>query len=143
MNQNISFSIKKREDVGLKHLNDPNASVEYSKHMDDVYNIIDDYNQNRKRKILVVFDDMIADIMIHEKNQAIIKELLLLHNLIFSVPKEFRLISTTYLLMKIHNKRELQNISTNHSAEIDNKGFMKIYRKCTSEPCSFLTIDTN
>ena len=143
MNQNISFSIKKREDVGLKHLTDPNASVEYSKHMDDVYNIIDDYNQNRKRKILVVFDDMIADIMIHEKNQATIKELLLLHNLIFSVPKEFRLISTTYLLMKIHNKRELQNIATNHSAEIDNKGFMKIYRKCTSEPCSFLTIDTN
>ena len=143
MNQNISFSIKKREDVGPKQLTDPNASVEYSKHMDDVYNIIDDYNQNRKRKILVVFDDMIADILIHEKNQAIIKELLLLHNLIFSVPKEFRLISTTYLLMKIHNKRELQNIATNHSAEIDNKGFMKIYRKCTSEPCSFLTIDTN
>ena len=45
--------------------------------------------------------------------------------------------------MKIHNKRELQNIATNHSAETDNKGFMKIYRKCTSERCSFLTIDTN
>ena len=78
MNQNISFSIKKREDVGLKHLIDPNASIEYSKHMDDVHNIIDDYSQNRKRKILVVFDDMIADIMIHEKNQAIIKELFII-----------------------------------------------------------------
>ena len=44
--------------------------------------------------------------------------------------------------MKIHNKREVQNIATNHSAEIDYKDLMKIYRKCTSEPYSFLTIDT-
>ena len=44
--------------------------------------------------------------------------------------------------MKIHNKRELQNIATNHSADIDYKDFMKIYRKCTSEPNSFMTIDT-
>ena len=42
--------------------------------------------------------------------------------------------------MKIHNKRELQNIATNHSAEIGYKGFMKVYRKCSSEPYSFLTI---
>ena len=44
--------------------------------------------------------------------------------------------------MKIHNKREVQNIATNHSAEIGYKDLMKIYRKCTSEPYSFLTIDT-
>ena len=44
--------------------------------------------------------------------------------------------------MNIHNKREVQNIATNHSAEIDYKDLMKIYRKCTSEPYSFLTIDT-
>ena len=44
--------------------------------------------------------------------------------------------------MKIHNKREVQNIATNHSVEIDYKDLMKIYRKCTSEPYSFLTIDT-
>ena len=44
--------------------------------------------------------------------------------------------------MKIHNKREVQNIATNHSAEINYKDLMKIYRKCTSEPYSFLTIDT-
>ena len=44
--------------------------------------------------------------------------------------------------MKIHNKRELQNIAINHSADIDYKDFMKIYRKCTSKPYSFLTIDT-
>ena len=44
--------------------------------------------------------------------------------------------------MKIHNKRELQNIATDHSADIDYKDFLKIYRNCTKEPCSFLTIDT-
>ena len=49
---------------------------------------------------------------------------------------------THYLIMKAHNKRELQQIAINHSANIDYKDFMKIYRKCTSEPYSFLTIDT-
>ena len=44
--------------------------------------------------------------------------------------------------MTIHNKRELQNISINHSADIDYKDFMNIYKKCTSEPYSFFTIDT-
>ena len=59
----------------------------------------------------------------------------------FSVPKEVRLNSTHYLIMKIHNKKELQQIAINHSADIDYKDFMKVYRKCTSEPYSFLTID--
>ena len=56
------FLIKKREDVGIKHLNDPNAFIEYSQCL-DVYNNNDDYNPNRNRKSLVVFDDMTADIM--------------------------------------------------------------------------------
>ena len=60
----------------------------------------------------------------------------------FSVPKDVRLNSTHYLIMKIHNKKELQNIAINHSSDIDCKDFMKIYRKCTKEPYSFLTIDT-
>ena len=60
----------------------------------------------------------------------------------FSVPKEARLNSTHYLIMRIHNKRELQKIALNHSANIDYKYFMKIYKKCTSKPYSFLTIDT-
>ena len=60
----------------------------------------------------------------------------------FSVPKEVRLDSTLYFIMKINNKKELQNIAINHSADIDYKDFMKIYRKYTSEPYSFLTIDS-
>ena len=60
----------------------------------------------------------------------------------FSAPKEVKLNSTQYLTTKINNKRELQNIATNHSANIDYKDIAKIYRECTSEPYSFLTIDT-
>ena len=60
----------------------------------------------------------------------------------FSVSKEVRLNSTYYLIMKIHNKRELQQIAIDHSADIHYKDFLKIYRICTNEPYSFLTIDT-
>ena len=69
------FLIKKREHVGIKHCNHPNAFIECSNTMDDVYENIDNYNLNRKRKILIVFDDMIAYIMSNKKFQVIIKEL--------------------------------------------------------------------
>ena len=113
---------------------------------------IDDYNLNRKRKILIVFDDMIADIMTNKKFQAIIKELFIrcrklnislvfITQSYFSVAKDVRLNSTHCLIMKINNK-ELQNIAINHSPDIDYKGFMKTYGEWTKEPYSFLTIDT-
>ena len=151
--QKYQFLIKKREDVEIRHLNNPKPFIEHSNTMDDSYNSINDYNPTRKRKMLIVFDDMIADIMTNKKFQAVIKELLIrcrklyicfvfITQPYFSVPKEVRLNSTHYLIMKMHNKRELQNIATNHSVDIDYKDFMKIYRKCTSEPYSFLTIDT-
>ena len=57
------YLIKKRENVGIKHLNNPNAFIECSNTMDDVYENIDDYNSSRRRKIFFVLDDMIADIM--------------------------------------------------------------------------------
>ena len=121
--------------------------------MNDVYENIDNYNPNRKRKILIVFDDMIADIMTKKKFQAIIKELfircrkihislLFITQSYFSAPKDVRLNLTHYFIMKINNKRELQNITTNHSADINYKDFMKIYRGCTKEPYNVLTIDT-
>ena len=122
------FLIKKREKAGM-YLNDPEAFIEYSQYMDDVYNNIDNYNPNRKRKILIMFYDMIADIMTNKKFQAIIKELFIKCRKLnislvfitlsyFSVPKEVRLNSTHYLIMKIHNKRELQNIDIIRSADI-------------------------
>ena len=67
--------IKKRKDAGIKHLNDPNAFIKCSNTMDDGYENIHDYNSSRKRKILIVFDGMIADIMTNKKFQSIIKEL--------------------------------------------------------------------
>ena len=69
--------IKEHKDAGIKHFNDPNTFTECSNTMNDVniLMIIDDYNPNRKRKILIVFDYMIADVMTNKKFQAIIKEL--------------------------------------------------------------------
>ena len=60
----------------------------------------------------------------------------------FSVPKDAKLNSTHYLILKINNRKELQNIAINHSTDIDYKDFMKIYRECTKRPFDFLTIDT-
>ena len=61
------FLIKEHEDAGIKHLNDPDAFIECSDTMNDVYENIDDYNPNRKRKLLIVVDDMIADITTNKK----------------------------------------------------------------------------
>ena len=69
------FLINKGEDLGIKHVNDPNRFIVCSNTMDDVYENIDDYNPSRKRKVLIVFDNMIADIMTNKKFEAIIKEL--------------------------------------------------------------------
>ena len=113
------FLITKHKNAGIKHLNDPNAFTECSNTMDDVYENIHDYNPSRKRKILIIFDDMIADIMTNKKFQAIIKELFIrcrklnislvfITQSYFSVPKDVRLNSTHYLIMKINNKRELK-----------------------------------
>ena len=110
------FFIKKREDAGIKHLNDLNAFIECSNTIDDVYENIDDYNPKRKRNTLVVFDDMIADIMSNKTFQAIIKELFIrsrkfisllsITQSYFPVPKDVKLDSTHYLIMKINNGRE-------------------------------------
>ena len=139
--------IKNRENAGIKHVNDSKAFTECSNTMDDVYENIDNYNPNRKRKILIVFDDMIADIMTNKKCQSIIKELFIRYrkpniSLVFitqsyfSVPKDVRLNSTHYLIMKINNRKKLQNIAINNSADIDYEEFIKIYRECTREPYS-------
>ena len=131
------YLIKNRENAGIKYLNNSKAFFECSNTMDDVYENINDYNPNRRRKILIVFDDMIADIMTNKKFQAILKELfircrkinislLFITQSYFSVPKDVRLNSTHYLIMKINNKKELQNISISHSADISYKNVIKI-----------------
>ena len=146
------YLIKKREVAGIKHLNNPNAFIECSNMMDDVYKNIKDYNPIRKRKKLIVFDDTIADIMTSKRFQAIIKELFIrcrkqnfslifITQSYFPVPKDVRLNSTHYFIKEISNKRELQNIAINYSANIDYQDFNNIYRECTKEPYIFLAID--
>ena len=147
------YLIKNCETAGIKHLNNLKAFIECSNTMDDVYENIDNCSRNRNRKILIVFDDMIADIMTNKKFQSIIKDLFIrcrkpnislvfITQSYFSVPKDVRLNSTHYFIMKTNNRGELQNVAFNHSADIDCKDFMKSYRERTKEPYSFLTIDT-
>ena len=118
--------------------------------MNDVYENIDNYNPNRKRKVLIVFDDMIADIMTNKRFQSIIEDLFIrckksnislvfITQSYFSVPKLVRLNLTHYLIVKNNNKRELQNTAIDHSADIDYKDFIQMYRDCTKEPYKFLT----
>ena len=120
--------------------------------MHDVYRKIDDYNPDKENEILIVFDDMIAH-MIHNKklNSAVTElfirgrklsiSLVFITQLYFNVPKDVRLDTSHLFIMKIHNKRELQQIAINHSLDISTLDFANIYRKCTNEPYPFLVID--
>ena len=121
--------------------------------MDDVYKNIEKYNPNKKRKMFIVFDDMIADMFSNKKLNPIVTELFIrgrklnislvfITQSYFAVPKNIRLNSTHYFVMKIPNKRELQQIAFNHSSDIDFQDFMNLYKKCTAKPYSFLVIDT-
>ena len=127
--------------------------------MDDIYDDINDYNKKRKRKVLVVFDDMIPHvmsnnkaqqvfddmiphIMSNKKAQQVLKELFIrcrklnislcfLTQSYSNVPKHVRLNCTHYVIFKLNNIRGLQNIAINYSADIDYKDFFKIYRDTT------------
>ena len=146
--------IDKRGKVGINFNNDPTAFIEYSNSMDDILSDIEDYNKKRKRNILIIFDDMISHVMLDRRTQQILKGLFIrcrklnislcfLTQSYFSVPKDVRLNCTLYILFKLNNRRELQNIAIDHSTDIDYKDFIKIYRVCTKEPFNFLTIDTS
>ena len=91
---------------------------------------------------------MTAGIVSNKKFQGVVKELFIrcrkfnislafITQFYFSVPNDVRLNSSHYLITKIYNRKELQNIAITHSVDIDYKDFMKIYRKCIKEPCSF------
>ena len=147
------YLINKREQAGIKNLNDPHAFIEYSNDMNDVLEDINNYNKKRDKKVLIIFDDMSADIMRSEKFKAIAKELFIrCRNLNLSIvfitqsyfrtPKDARLNSTHYILMKIGNKKELKSIAEENSGHLNFKDFLKIYNHCTREPYSFMMVDT-
>ena len=108
--------------------------------------------QRGKIKNLIVFEDMIADVKDNKKLQAIMEEMFIrcrklnislafITQSYFSVAKDVRLNLNHYLIMKRNSKIELENIATDHSADIDYQDFMKIYRECTKEPFNVLTIN--
>ena len=120
--------------------------------MPDVSKNINEYNPVKKRKILIVFDDIIADMINNKKLHSAVTELFIrgrkvnitlvfITQLYFKVPKDVMLNSTHFFNMKISNKIELQQIALNHLSDIDFKDFVKIYKKYTAEPHSILVND--
>ena len=120
--------------------------MEFSNDMQDVYKHIEDYNPGKKRKILTVFDDMTADMINNKKLNPVVTELFIrgrklgivfITQSYIKVPKDARLNSTHFFIMKIPNKRELQQIALNHSTDIDFKDFMKIYKNALQNHTHF------
>ena len=127
--------------------------MEYSNGMQDVYKNIEDYNRRKTRKVFIVFEDMIADMINNKKLNPIVTALFIrgrklnisiafITQSYFKVSKDVRLNSTHFFIMKIPNKRELQQTALNHSSDIDFKDFMKIFKKYTAKPYSFLVNGT-
>ena len=113
---------------------------------------INNYNKHRDKKVLIVFDDMIADIEYNKNFKRIVKELfyrarkinasiVFITQSYFRALKDARLSSTHYILIKIGNKKELKSIAEEKSGYLDYKDFLKIYNYCTREPYSFMRID--
>ena len=115
------FLINKRESTGIKHSNDHKAFIEYSNDMQDVYKNIDEYNPDKENKILIVFDDMIADMINNKKLNSIVTELFIrgrklnislifITQLYFKVPKDVRLNTTHLFIGKIPNKEKFDKL---------------------------------
>ena len=145
--------ISGREKVRIKKLKDPKAFIDNSQTIDDVYQNLEHWNPTKKRRVLIVFNNMIEDMESNKKLSPFVTELFLKRRKLnillafisqsyFKVTKTIRLNATHYFIMKIPNKRELQQITSNHLSDIDFKGFMKLYKDYTKEPYSILVNDT-
>ena len=120
--------------------------------MDDVLEDINNYNKDRDKKVLIVFDDMIADIEYNKNFKRIIKELfyrarkinlsiVFITQSYFRALKDARLNNTHYILMRIGNKKELKSIAEEKSGHLDYKDFLKMFNYYTRESYLFMTID--
>ena len=145
------YLINKRESVGIDHFNDPEAFIEHSNNMHDVYRNIGEYNPDKENKILTVFNDTIADMIHNKKLNSIVTELFIrgrklnislvfITQSYFKVPKDVRLNTSHFFISKIPNKRDI--FARYHSSDMSTKDFANIHRKCTVEPYSFLVNDT-
>ena len=121
--------------------------------MGGFYKNIKEYNQNKKRKTLIVFDVIIADMLSNKKRNPIVTELFIggrkldiylvfITQSYFTNPKNIKLNSTHIFVMKIANKRVVEQIAYNHLSDIDFRDFMNLYKKCTANHTPyFLVID--
>ena len=143
--------IKIREKIGIDHHDDPRTYIEYSNDMQFIYKNINYYNPDKENRILIVFDDMIDDMINNKKLNSIVTELFITSRKLnislvfityFKVPKDVRLNTTHFFIVKVSNKRGLQQTAINHSSGVSTKDFANICRKCTAEPYSFLVNDT-
>ena len=115
------YLIIKRESVGLKHFNDPKAFIEYSNNMHSVYKNIDNYNLNKEKKLLIVFDDMITDMINNKKLNSIVTELFIrgrklnislifITQSYFKVPKDVRNNSTHFFIIRSQIKENFSKL---------------------------------
>ena len=139
MEAKYQLLITKRESTKLKYLNDSKAFIEFSNDMDDIYKNIEEYNPNKKRTKLIVFHDMITDMLSNKKINPIVTELFIrgrklnislaiIPQSYFNFPKNIRLNSKHYFVMKIPDKRELRQVGFNHSSDIDFQDFMNLLK---------------
>ena len=140
-------------DKDLKYCEDSKAFIQCSSDMGDIYKNIEEYNLRKEGKILIVFYDIIADILSNRKLNPVVTKFVIrgrklnislvsITQLYFVAPKNIRLNYTHYFIMKIPNKWELQQITFNHSSDTDFKDFMNPYKICTEKQYSFLVTDT-
>ena len=126
--------------MGIKNEKKPNTFNDYSQNIDHVYENLENYNLTKKRRMLIVFDDMIADMESNKKLSPIVNELFLrgtkldislvfISQSYFKNPKTIRLNETHYFIVKIRNKRELQQIASSHSSDNDFKDFIRLLLK--------------
>ena len=142
------YLIDMREKVGLNHFNDPKVFLEYSNDMQDLYKNFDEYNPDKERKMSIVFDDMIADMINSKKLNSIVTKLFIrgrklnialvfITQSYFKVRKDVRLNTTHFFITEIPNKKELQQIILNHSSDVSTKDFINIYKNYTGQPYFF------
>ena len=140
--------INERKKVEIKALKNPEAFTDYWQTMDDIYENLEDYNLAKKKRLLVVFKVVIADMESNTKLSPKVTELfsrgrklnislVFISQSNFKWSKTIRLNAIHYLIMKIPNKRKLQQIASNHSSDINFKDFMKLYKDYTKESYSF------
>ena len=125
--------------------------LDYSQTIDNVYKNMQDYNPTKKRRLLIVFDNITADMEFHKKLSQKVTEFFLrgrklnislVSQSYFKIPKTVRRNATHYFIVKITNKRKIQEIASNHLSDIGFNDFMKLYKEYTKEPYSFLVNNT-